>query len=150
MSLTGSCEGENGYNETATPYMPAQKVHAEEHGNIFLEHELEFETWALWVADKVPRFNLVATEVHQMLKSKENLKLWKTNLLQVCVMIRRYNTGKLILRKRDRRKGGERERERASGDCIMWQEDSRELSSSLNVFGWLKNLASQNQQEKRI
>lgn len=47
MSLTGSYEGEKGRNETAMPCMPAQKVHAEEHGNIFLEHELEFETRAL-------------------------------------------------------------------------------------------------------
>lgn len=47
MSLTGSREGEKGYNETAMPCMPAQKVHAEEHGNIFLEHELEFGTWVL-------------------------------------------------------------------------------------------------------
>lgn len=47
MSLTGSREGEKGYNETAMPCMPAQKAHAEEHGNIFLEHELEFGTWVL-------------------------------------------------------------------------------------------------------
>ena len=47
MSLTGSCEGEKRYNETAMLCMPAQKVHAEKHGNIFLEHELEFGTWVL-------------------------------------------------------------------------------------------------------
>lgn len=33
-------------------------------------------------------------------------------------MIRRYNTGKLTLRKTERGKGGERERERESGDYV--------------------------------
>lgn len=113
MSLTGSCKGEKGHNETATPCMPAQQRSM---GISFWNMSLSLKHGhSEWQA-KVLRFNLVATEVHQMLKSKENLKLGKTNLLQVCVMIRRYNTGKLTLRKRERGKGGEREGERESGD----------------------------------
>lgn len=49
-----------------------QSILTEGREHIFLEYELEFGTWELSMQVKAFRFNLVATEAHQMVFGKEN------------------------------------------------------------------------------